>query len=109
MRELSRQRGLRALTIDETVREALLRYDWPGNIRELRNLIERSIILGHFPDEFEQLPRDAGILPAQSLASVEKHHILAVLQEVGGNREEAARRLGISRKTVDRKCASWNV
>jgi DNA-binding NtrC family response regulator len=32
-----------------------------------------------------------------------------VLKETGGNREEAARRLGISRKTIDRKCASWNV
>jgi DNA-binding NtrC family response regulator len=40
---------------------------------------------------------------------VERRHIMAVLAETGGNREEAARRLGISRKTIDRKCMSWNV
>jgi DNA-binding NtrC family response regulator len=40
---------------------------------------------------------------------MERRHILSVLKETGGNREEAARRLGISRKTIDRKCASWNV
>jgi DNA-binding NtrC family response regulator len=40
---------------------------------------------------------------------MERRHIMAVLQETGGNRAEAARRLGISRKTIDRKCAVWNV
>jgi DNA-binding NtrC family response regulator len=40
---------------------------------------------------------------------MERRHILSVLKESGGNREEAARRLGISRKTIDRKCALWNV
>jgi DNA-binding NtrC family response regulator len=40
---------------------------------------------------------------------MERRHILAVLKEASGNREEAARRLGISRKTIDRKCALWNV
>jgi transcriptional regulator with PAS, ATPase and Fis domain len=38
---------------------------------------------------------------------MERRHILSVLRETSGDREEAARRLGISRKTVDRKCASW--
>jgi DNA-binding NtrC family response regulator len=109
MREVSQDLGLPALCIDEAIRSALLLYEWPGNVRELRNLIERSIILGYFPDEFEQLPRAADASSSQSLASVEKHHILAVLQDAGGNREEAARRLGISRKTIDRKCTSWNV
>jgi DNA-binding NtrC family response regulator len=40
---------------------------------------------------------------------LERRHILGVLKEVNGNREEAARRLGISRKTIDRKCALWDV
>ena len=39
---------------------------------------------------------------------MERRHILAVLKEAGGNRDEAARRLGISRKTIDRKFALWN-
>jgi ActR/RegA family two-component response regulator len=39
---------------------------------------------------------------------MERRHILSVLKEIGGNREEAARRLGVSRKTIDRKLALWN-
>lgn len=45
---------------------------------------------------------------AATLEEVERHHILAVLKECSGNRDEAAKRLGISRKTIDRKCAAWN-
>jgi len=45
---------------------------------------------------------------ADSLAAMERRHIQAVLRETGGNRDEAARRLGISRKTIDRKRALWN-
>jgi DNA-binding NtrC family response regulator len=72
----------------------------------LRNLIERTVILGAFPDDFER-PLDKGEKGGDSLAEVERRHILAMLRETAGDREEAARRLGISRKTVDRKCASW--
>jgi DNA-binding NtrC family response regulator len=74
----------------------------------LRNLIERTLILGHFPDDFERTEAtSAGT--GESLADIERRHILAVLSHAGGDREEAARRLGISRKTIDRKCASWGV
>jgi DNA-binding NtrC family response regulator len=108
MRELAAQLGMPPVAIDERVRASLARYDWPGNIRELRNLIERTVILGTFPEDFERSIEgdDAG---GQSLADVERRHILAVLRETGGDREETARRLGISRKTVDRKCASWRL
>jgi ActR/RegA family two-component response regulator len=40
---------------------------------------------------------------------VEQRHIMAVLDACGGNRAEAARRLGVARKTVDRKCAAWGI
>ncbi len=108
MDKLSQQLGMPPVAIDADVTAALLRYRWPGNVRELRNLIERSLILGAFPEDFRG-HRSPAAFGASALEDVERRHILAVLQEVGGNRDEAARRLGISRKTIDRKCAAWNV
>ncbi len=108
MVKLSQQLGMPPAEIDADVKAALLRYRWPGNVRELRNLVERSLILGAFPEDF-QGHRSAATFAASTLEDVERRHILAVLQEVGGNRDEAARRLGVSRKTIDRKCAAWNV
>jgi DNA-binding NtrC family response regulator len=109
MREFAQQLGMPPIAIDDRVRASLARYDWPGNIRELRNLIERTVILGGFPEDIERITDDDGDSGGQSLAEIERRHILSVLREVGGDREEAARRLGISRKTVDRKCVSWHV
>jgi DNA-binding NtrC family response regulator len=111
MSKLSQQLGMPPVPIDDTVRAALSRYDWPGNVRELRNVIERALILGRFPERFGgDLVRGAEtVQSAGTLADVERRHILSVLREAGGNRDEAARRLGISRKTIDRKFAAWNV
>lgn len=109
MRKLSQQLGMPPVPITEGINAALMTYEWPGNVRELRNLIERTLILQRFPDEFlSRGPRREETVPA-SLAEIERRHILSVLRETGGNREEAARRLGISRKTIDRKCAAWDV
>jgi DNA-binding NtrC family response regulator len=106
MREFAQQLGMPPVPIDERVLGALARYDWPGNIRELRNLIERTVILGAFPEDFGRSV-DPGDKGGQSLADVERRHILSTLRDTRGDREEAARRLGISRKTIDRKCTSW--
>jgi DNA-binding NtrC family response regulator len=108
MQEISQQLGMPPVPITERVSACLARYDWPGNIRELRNLIERTVILGVFPEDFDRtlnIEENGG----ESLAEVERRHIQSMLRETGGDREEAARRLGISRKTVDRKCAGWKV
>ncbi|SLN30403.1 Transcriptional regulatory protein ZraR [Pseudoruegeria aquimaris] len=109
MQKISRDLGVLPLTLTEDVLVNLSRYDWPGNVRELRNLIERSLILGEFPPEFAGGQEGDTDAPTESLHVVERRHILAVLEACGGNRAEAARRLGVSRKTVDRKCAMWNV
>ncbi|MBL8518887.1 MAG: sigma-54-dependent Fis family transcriptional regulator [Betaproteobacteria bacterium] len=94
--------------------EVMQSYDWPGNARELRNFVERSFILGYFPIDTLRpagLPRPkvSAAGPIETMEEVEKRHILAVLEAVGGNKSEAARRLGLSRKTLDRKCAEWGV
>ncbi len=96
------------VTIGASVQAALASYDWPGNVRALSTLVERTLLHGAFPNEFAGPRNDGQTAAAASLADLERRHILAVLKETGGNREEAARRLGVSRKTIDRKYASWN-
>lgn len=106
MHKLSRQLGMPPVALDDTVRATLLAYHWPGNVRELRNFIERSLILGRFPMDLRGAAPVAA--PTGTLEDVERRHILAVLSDVAGNRDEASRRLGISRKTIDRKMSSWH-
>ena len=94
----------------------ILRYHWPGNIRELRNVIERSIILAENGIITERcLPRELvesaenGAGAALSLASVERQHILKMLEFHGGNRQQTADTLGISRKTLYRKLSEYAI
>jgi len=113
--QLAPHLGVEALPLTADVARALAEYPWPGNARELRNFVERSLILGHYPLEalaIEDAAADfvPGVPGApESLAEVEKRHMLAVLEASGGNKTEAARRLGISRKTLERKCALWGI
>ncbi len=108
MKKFSEMLGVQPLPLTEGVLRKLSIYDWPGNVRELRNLIERSLILGEFPPEFNDAAHpEIGLV--DSLEAVERRHILTILDECNGNRAEAARRLGVSRKTIDRKCAMWDV
>lgn len=107
IQQFSTTLGLPALELDEETLLKFARYDWPGNVRELRNLIERSVILGAFPDKFAGGGQVTGSRAIETLDLVMQRHIMHVLDESGGNRAEAARRLGVSRKTIDRKCAAW--
>ncbi|MFK8252900.1 sigma-54-dependent transcriptional regulator [Ancylobacter terrae] len=106
---LTRQLGVPAIRLDEEARAALRAYRWPGNIRELRNVIERSLILGRFANDLPASRLGASSGEGQSLDDLERRHILAMLEQTGFDRAETARRLGVSRKTIDRKCAQWNV
>jgi DNA-binding NtrC family response regulator len=99
--------GLPPLAITPAVAARLSAYAWPGNVRELRNLVERSLILGSFPAEDSTSGTLGGESLPLSLAEVEKRHILAVLERCEGKRLNAAQLLGVSRKTLDRKCAEW--
>lgn len=105
--EISAAHSLPPLGLTPPLRAAMLRHDWPGNIRELRNFIERSLIFGRFPVETLTAPESQS--PVTPLEDLERREILRALEQVGGNRTEAARRLGVSRKTIDRKCAAWGL
>jgi two-component system response regulator AtoC len=93
----------------------LLGYAWPGNVRELKNLIERLIILStgetidphHLPSQFTGLPDSATASPSvqqpRTLAAIERAYILKVMDQVNGNKSEAAKVLGITRQTLRKK------
>ncbi len=88
------------------------KYHWPGNIRELRNIIERCLLLNQTPSQClaGQVDESSSVTPVTEsslLEDVEKHHILKVLESEGGNKSAAARILGISRKTLERKVKIW--
>ncbi|MBY6005138.1 sigma-54 dependent transcriptional regulator [Salipiger bermudensis] len=106
--QFSQSLGMPGLELDEQTLLKLRRYDWPGNVRELRNLAERSVILGGFPEEFSGGGSVTGAQAIEDLDLVVQRHILHMLDLCDGNRAEAARRLGVSRKTIDRKIAQWD-
>lgn len=110
VRQLSQQLGVPPHELDAKLLASMASYTWPGNVRELRNLVERWLILGNIPDVvFGNKSAPAIADDEDSLQAVEKRHILKVLADSGGNKTEAGRRLGISRKTLERKCAEWGV
>ncbi len=122
---LAPQLGVPPIEVSDDEFGYLRQYDWPGNVRELRNLIERSLILGalNVSALYQGLSRQAGRSVAAGAASppdglataatttdlhtLEKQHILAVLERVGGDKTRAAQLLGISRRTLERRVAEW--
>ncbi|MEY8828207.1 sigma-54-dependent transcriptional regulator [Sedimentitalea sp. XS_ASV28] len=105
--EISLALNLPRIEMTSAIRSAMLRHDWPGNIRELHNFVERALIFGRFP--LETLGNTGTPDDITPLEDTEKREILRALDALDGNRSEAARRLGVSRKTIDRKCAAWGL
>jgi DNA-binding NtrC family response regulator len=110
VRQLSQQLGVPPQELDSKLLASMASYAWPGNVRELRNLVERWLILGNIPNvDFGNKSMQAAAADDVALDVIEKQHILKVLAESSGNKNEASRRLGVSRKTLERKCAEWGV
>ena len=107
------------------MRKVLTAYSWPGNVRELKNTIESMIVIDtdgrlDLDDLTEDLqavtasgksdgPAGADALVGKSLEEVEKHYIIATLKRTGGNREEAAKTLGIGERTLYRKLKEYEL
>ena len=120
--QLARQQGKPVQRISPAVAERLLAYAWPGNIRELRNCVERAVALARFGEiVLEDLPahvreyRSSHVLLAASdpselvpLAEVERRYIERVMQAVNGNKRQAAQILGLDRATLYRKLERWS-
>lgn len=119
--DLTLKMGRRSLSIPVESLKILTEYHWPGNIRELRNVLERAVLLAgdgstllprHLPTDIRPRASDKRSAPMGtdlSLKSVERRHIERVLHEVKGNRARAARELGIPRSTLYKKLTEYGI
>lgn len=104
--------------------DRLIRHDWPGNVRELMNAVERGVVLtrtDYLDVQDFAIMQNASQSPAEavpvfdgkenslSLEAVEKAAVLRMLESTDGNKSQAARRLGITRKTLHKKLKKYGV
>jgi two-component system response regulator HydG len=102
--------------------DLLMRHPWPGNIRELENVVERAVILSRedtitpaeFPGVLQSIDKEdyetmLELAPGRSLKDVERQMIIRTLTEAGGNRTHAAEILGISRRTLQLKLKEYGI
>lgn len=96
------------------IMDMLIEYDWPGNVRELRNVLQRYVTLGDIaflaPEHKSPPPSSATELDLRAAAQQTEQSLIAkALRQTGGNRTQAARLLGISRRALFRKLANADV
>ena len=100
--------------------DLLSSYDWPGNIRELRNLVERMVVLARgqvldvadIPVQVREKTTGAGEVKSTvdlTVDEMEKQMVIQALDKTGGNRTKAAEKLGISRRTLHRKLNEYGL
>jgi two-component system response regulator HydG len=130
LKDIAIQHGKHIEGMSKGARQAFMAYDWPGNIRQLRNWVERMIVVDtdgfldsqDLPDELAPLGNDreesgralAGKAGADSLVGrpfteIEKYYIERTLELTGGKREEAAELLGIGERTLYRKIKEYGL
>jgi two-component system response regulator HydG len=128
-KEFSEREDKEIQGISRAARQAMMIYEWPGNIRELRNTVERMFVLDmdglldvdDLPEEIAALATEEGdgsltaagsgadVLIGRPLKEVEKYYIQRVLELTEGNREEAAQSLGIGERTLYRKIKEYGL
>lgn len=125
LRQFNERNGKKIIIHPDAV-DFLSRMDWPGNVRELENMVQRLAIFAPTgiirASDIESLslpasvPAASAVLAAAAddsrldrLTDLERQHIQRILMETGGNRSEAARRLGIERKTLYKKASRLGI
>jgi DNA-binding NtrC family response regulator len=121
LRESAVACGRKTMSFDTRLMQYFMRQPWPGNVRQLRNLIFSMVVmargdvlgLGDVPAELRdgappQAPSDPGAA-IQDLEAIERSHILATLEAHSGNRTHAAAALRISVRTLQRKLKAWGL
>ncbi|WP_439626088.1 sigma-54-dependent transcriptional regulator [Gemmata sp.] len=125
LKDLAKRHGKPVPRVAAAVWRAFENYDWPGNVRELKNLLDSMLVLDLDGElTFDDLPEDAGVRPhglpggptaaagadhfiGRPLEEVERYYTEKALELTEGNREEAARMLGIAERTLYRKIQEW--
>ena len=125
LKEFTASHGKTVTSITPAARKALMAYAWPGNVRELRNTIESMVVIDSdgvldVDDLTEDLQAAApaaasrgtaarSAWSASSLEEIEKYYIAETLKLTSGNREEAAKLLGIGERTLYRKIKEYGI
>lgn len=103
--------------VADEVMQIFQKYHWPGNIRQLKNVIERAVVLSknnvitfkELPEEFSEINKDINLNTIKTLKDIEKQAILNVLKECKGNKSKSAKILGISRKAFYNKLKEFQI
>jgi two-component system, NtrC family, response regulator HydG len=125
IKEFNARHGKKVTGIAEPLRRLMAAYDWPGNVRELRNAIESMVVqdtdgilgLDDLQDgdslrktpTMEVKPVGEGSLLGRPMSEIERHYMERTLEMTSGNREEAARILGIGERTLYRVIQDWKL
>ncbi|MFM7298593.1 MAG: sigma-54-dependent transcriptional regulator [Planctomycetota bacterium] len=123
----ARTQGTNELTLSTAAEQKLLQWTWPGNVRELENVLQRAVVLsqgtmieptdiafgaatgpvGVLQGGVASIPAALPALANRPLADIEREAILETLASTGGNKTEAARRMGVSARTLSNKMKLW--
>jgi two-component system response regulator HydG len=125
LKQFSAQHGKHIKGVSPAARHKLLSFDWPGNVRQLRNVVESMVVVDYDglldvddlpeelagPAEASDAPSSASLaaLVGRPLTELERLFIVETLRIAGGNREEAAKMLGMGERTLYRKIKEYGV